>query len=94
MRQRDKIKRKKASHLGTGVKLGLQSIFNGIGGGIVGLVSKPIEGAEKGGAFGLVKGITKGIAGLVFKPITGVIDAASKTAEGIKNTATYFDDKP
>lgn len=30
---------------------------------------------------------------MVFKPITGVIDAASKTAEGIKNTATYFDDK-
>lgn len=41
-----------------------------------------------------MKGITKGIAGLVIKPITGVIDAASKTAEGIKNTATYFDDKP
>lgn len=35
-----------------------------------------------------------GFAGLLFKPISGVVDAASKTAEGIKNTATYFDDKP
>jgi len=31
---------------------------------------------------------------LVVKPITGVLDAASKTAEGIRNTATYFDQKP
>jgi vacuolar protein sorting-associated protein 13A/C len=28
------------------------------------------------------------------KPISGILDAISKTAEGIKNTATYFDDKP
>lgn len=28
------------------------------------------------------------------KPITGIIDFSSKTAEGIKNTATHFDDKP
>lgn len=34
-----------------------------------------------------------GFAGLLFKPISGVIDAASKTAEGIKNTATIFDEK-
>ncbi|EAR98083.2 amine-terminal region of chorein, A TM vesicle-mediated sorter (macronuclear) [Tetrahymena thermophila SB210] len=94
IQSRDNIKRKKAKHVGHGVKLGLQSLFTGLGEGITGLVTKPIEGAEKGGAVGLLKGFTKGFAGLVFKPITGVIDAASKTAEGIKNTATYFDEKP
>jgi len=42
---------------------------------------------------------------LVIKPVAGVLDAVSKTTEGIKNTgkylkiikknlATYFDDKP
>jgi vacuolar protein sorting-associated protein 13A/C len=36
----------------------------------------------------------KGIAGLVVKPVVGVMDLTSKTAEGIKNTATIFDDKP
>jgi len=31
---------------------------------------------------------------LIVKPLSGILDAASKTAEGISNTATYFDDKP
>jgi vacuolar protein sorting-associated protein 13A/C len=31
---------------------------------------------------------------LIIKPVVGGIDGASKIAEGIKNTATYFDDKP
>jgi vacuolar protein sorting-associated protein 13A/C len=36
----------------------------------------------------------KGLAGLVVKPVVGVMDFTSKTAEGIKNTANFFDDKP
>lgn len=31
--------------------------------------------------------------GAVIKPVTGVVDMASKTAEGIKNTTTYFEAK-
>ena len=43
---------------------------------------------------GFFKGTWQGLSGLVIKPVAGVFDAASKTAEGIKNTATHFDDKP
>ena len=43
---------------------------------------------------GILSGSAKGIAGLIVKPITGVLDTASKTAEGLKNSAQYFDDKP
>lgn len=32
----------------------------------------------------------KGITGLIVKPVSGVIDATSKTAEGIKNTTNVF----
>ena len=32
--------------------------------------------------------------GLFLKPVSGGFDAAAKTAEGIKNTALYFNDKP
>jgi len=35
-------------------------------------------------------GAVKGVGGLVIKPLSGVIDAASKTCEGIKNTPEYF----
>ena len=31
---------------------------------------------------------------MIIKPLTGVFDAAAKTAEGLTNTATAFDDKP
>jgi len=34
------------------------------------------------------------MTGLVVKPVTGIIDFASKTSEGLKNTALYFEDKP
>lgn len=34
------------------------------------------------------------MTGLIVKPLTGILDAASKTTEGLTNTATYFDDKP
>jgi hypothetical protein len=32
----------------------------------------------------------KGITGLVIKPVSGIIDATTKTAEGIKNTANFM----
>jgi vacuolar protein sorting-associated protein 13A/C len=53
-----------------------------------------VQGAEKDGVEGFFKGAMKGFAGLVVKPVVGVMDLTSKTAEGIKNTANYFDDKP
>lgn len=60
----------------------------------VGVVTQPIEGAEKEGVPGLLKGTAKGVTGLFAKPVAGILDAASKTAEGVKNTATIFDQKP
>ena len=59
----------------------------------IGIFTKPIEGATKGGFSGFFKGALQGVTGLVVKPVTGVLDAAANTAEGIKNTATVFDQK-
>jgi len=53
-----------------------------------------MEGIEREGAKGLFKGTAKGLTGLVAKPVAGVLDCASKTAEGVKNTANMFDEKP
>jgi len=56
--------------------------------------TKPVEGATKGGLVGFFKGAFQGVTGLVVKPVAGILDAAANTAEGIKNTATAFDQKP
>jgi vacuolar protein sorting-associated protein 13A/C len=55
---------------------------------------QPYENTKTEGVIGFFKGTAKGLAGLVIKPVTGVIDFASKTTEGLKNTALYLEDKP
>ena len=92
--QREKMKMKKAKHVGEGLKQAGMSIFTGFEKGITGVFLKPIEGASKGGVKGFLKGTFQGISGLIVKPVSGLLDAASKTAEGIKNTATSGDDRP
>jgi len=55
---------------------------------------KPFEGAKKDGIVGFFKGVGQGLTGLAVKPITGIIDAVSKTSEGLKNTVDQSEDKP
>lgn len=73
-----------------GLANGAKSIFFGFKNAITGVITQPVQGAEKNGLPGFLLGTAKGIGGLVIKPISGVIDAASKTAEGIKNTPGFF----
>ena len=58
--------------------------FQGMLGGVTGVVTKPMEGAKKEGAAGFFKGLGKGVVGVVARPVSGVVDFASSTLEGIK----------
>lgn len=53
---------------------------------IIGIVTKPVGGAQKGGFVGFLKGTGKGLAGLVVKPVSGTLDAVSKVTEGVSNS--------
>lgn len=92
--QREKMKFAKPKHVGEGLKHAGLSIFKGLEKGITGVFLKPFEGASKDGVKGFLKGTYMGVTGLIIKPVSGVLDAASKTAEGIKNTALGNDDRP
>ncbi|KAL4445126.1 hypothetical protein ABPG74_018854 [Tetrahymena malaccensis] len=94
MSQREKMRIKKPKHILDGIEYGVTSIVNGVGRGVIDVFAKPIQGARNGGVKGFLKGTWQGVSGLIIKPLSGILDAASKTAEGITNTATYFDDKP
>ena len=61
--------------------------------GITGIITNPIKEVKKEGAIGIFKGFAKGMSGLVTKPIGGILDALSVTAEGLKETVTFFDEK-
>ena len=42
----------------------------------------------------MFNGLGRGLVGLMIKPIVGYFDFVYMFSEGIKNTATYLDDKP
>jgi vacuolar protein sorting-associated protein 13A/C len=84
--------RNRPKHAIYGVTQGVNSLTSSITSGFEGVVRKPIEGAEKEGATGLLKGVGKGLVGLVTKPVVGVFDFASNVTEGIRNTTTVFDE--
>jgi hypothetical protein len=85
--------RRQPKHVGVGALQGVSSLGMGLFDGITGIVLKPVEGAKKGGLKGFGKGVGKGMLGVVVKPLTGVLEFATKTTEGIRNTATYIDAK-
>jgi vacuolar protein sorting-associated protein 13A/C len=88
MREREKMKKPK--HVFEGIEKGGLAVFHGFKEGITGLLLKPIENTKKEGAIGLLKGAGQGLAGLVIKPVSGIVDFASTTTEGLKNTALYL----
>ncbi|CAE6538114.1 unnamed protein product [Rhizoctonia solani] len=82
----------KPKHAIYGVTAGAEALATSIASGVEGVVMKPIEGAETGGASGFFKGIGKGLVGsAVTKPVIGVFDLAANVTEGIRNTTTVFD---
>jgi len=84
--------RTKPKHLGDGLLHGVVGLSKGIFDGVTGLVTQPYKGAKKDGFGGLVKGIGRGVIGVAIKPTAGVLDLATKTTQGLKNTTTIFDE--
>ncbi|KAG9102497.1 hypothetical protein FRC06_001944 [Ceratobasidium sp. 370] len=81
----------KPKHAIYGVTAGAEALATSLASGVEGVVMKPIEGAETGGASGFFKGVGKGLVGAVTKPVIGVFDLAANVTEGIRNTTTVFD---
>eukprot|EP00762_Andalucia_godoyi_P001325 ANDGO_04804.mRNA.1 Putative vacuolar protein sorting-associated protein 13A len=91
VRSMESTNRTKARHLGEGLEQGGKALAKGLFGGIVGLVTKPVEGAKKDGVAGFFKGVGKGIAGVAAKPVSGALTFVAKTTEGVKNTPKFLE---
>ncbi|TFY80723.1 hypothetical protein EWM64_g3289 [Hericium alpestre] len=90
-RRRLAQRRNKPRHAIYGVAAGAEAFATSLASGVEGIVMKPIEGAETGGAFGFFKGVGKGLVGVMTKPVVGALDLASSVTEGVRNTTTVFD---
>jgi len=71
-----------------GIMDGAESIVSGVGSGLTGLVSRPMEEAQKGGVGGFFKGIGLGLLGAVVKPVMGFTDGVSAVASGVTSQVT------
>ncbi|XP_017461255.1 PREDICTED: vacuolar protein sorting-associated protein 13A-like, partial [Rhagoletis zephyria] len=54
--------------------------------GVSGLVSKPVEGAQRSGFGGLLRGVGQGLVGVIVQPATGVLDAAATGLHAFNNS--------
>ena len=68
-----------------GIMGGGESVVTGIASGVTGLFTKPIEEAQKDGAFGFIRGVGMGVLGAAVKPVLGVTDGLASVAHGISN---------
>jgi len=92
LQERDVLHREHPRHVGEGFAHGVRDLGLGLFRGFTGVIVEPAKGFQRDGVAGLGKGLLGGLIGILAKPAVGCIDLISQTAEGIKNTATYFDD--
>ncbi|GIL66052.1 hypothetical protein Vafri_19599, partial [Volvox africanus] len=58
----------------------------GVLAGAAGIITKPVEGAERGGVTGFLGGLAKGLVGAAVNPVSGALAAVSKVTEGFDAT--------
>ena len=65
-----------------GLAQGAGVLVREVGGGLLGIVLRPIEGARRGGALGAVRGVAEGLLGVVTRTVSGALDSVVLTARG------------
>eukprot|EP00808_Paulinella_micropora_P000973 g79679.t1 len=83
-RQEQKAKPKNVSD---GFVSGVKSLGTGVVSGVFGVITSPLEGAQRDGALGFAKGVGLGMTGLVVKPVSGLLTAVGQTFEGVESSA-------
>ena len=71
-----------------GLFLGTRELSKGVAEGISGVMVAPYRGWESGGGMGLGMGVARGLLGAALKPAVGMLDLASRAAEGLRNTSS------
>lgn len=64
---------------------GSESVVSGLASGMSGLITKPLEEAQKNGIPGFFRGIGLGLMGAAVKPVLGLTDGITLVASGIQN---------
>ncbi|KAI3684030.1 hypothetical protein L1987_84552 [Smallanthus sonchifolius] len=82
IQSRQRQENKGVEDFGDVIRDGGGALAKGLFRGVMGIVTKPLEGAKASGVEGFVSGVGKGIIGAAAQPVSGVLDLLSKTTEG------------
>ncbi|KAK1425949.1 hypothetical protein QVD17_14616 [Tagetes erecta] len=82
IQSRQSQENKGVEDFGDVIREGGGALAKGLYRGVVGIITKPLEGAKASGVEGFVSGVGKGIIGAAAQPVSGVLDLLSKTTEG------------
>ncbi|CAK86161.1 unnamed protein product (macronuclear) [Paramecium tetraurelia] len=91
--QREQIRVVKPNQIISGIYLGGRLLYISLNRAFVGVFDIPVTQARRKGIKGLTIGVLEGTAGFFIKPFAGVFDFVSKTTDGLKATAQYWNDK-
>jgi hypothetical protein len=87
MLQRQKDREKQIRGLGDGVLEASKSLAQGVE-GLLDVVVKPVQGAQRNGLKGFLAGVGRGVAGTFVKPISKVGQAIADVGSGMAATVT------
>jgi len=79
---RDQQRKQDVSNLKEGFRDGGEAFAKGLIWGVTGLVRRPMQGAQEGGAAGLLQGLGAGMVGAFAQPLSGAMDMVAKATEG------------
>lgn len=71
-----------------GMVQGTTSLARGVGYGVKGMVTKPIDGAEERGFVGCIQGVFKALVGVVVEPLSGCLDFMAISVSGLGTSCT------
>ena len=84
-----RVARSRQAAAGENVALGAAKdiVMKGVLGGVMGVFTKPVQGAKSGGFAGFAKGVGQGLVGAVASPLIGIGSAAQRISSGISTVA-------
>ena len=77
----------KAGKVGQGLRSAGENIGAGLAGGLGGLFTAPVKGAQKEGVGGFFKGVGKGLAGAVLKPVVGLSEGVTAVVASVSHAS-------
>jgi vacuolar protein sorting-associated protein 13A/C len=74
---------REVANMGQGIMEGSRTLGKSLFKGVTGIVTSPLEGAERAGLFGFAMGVGRGLVGVPMQTIGGVISAAGTVTAGL-----------